>query len=728
MQERVELHLHTSSSEDVSFITPKDVIETAVKMGHKAVAVTCRNSVQDFPELEACQRKYGKDIKIIYGAEVFYLKDDTAYGIALLAKNKAGLKGLYRILSSLRKWGSRMVVDWNLIAAHRKNLLCGAMTWVASELDGPLEKLRYDDLSLFDYIAISPMEYSMVSEQVWHRQLYSIAKKHQIPVVAVGNCHYITARDSICKKLIERIRFGYADDTLYHFRTTGEMLREFSYLGKEAAYEVVVTNPNLIAQNIEWVYPIEGPYPKFTLPHAIESVRELCDKKLYLLYAENIPAEVTKRLEAEFAMLQEEEHASIYLLAHHIADYLHDKGVCFGVRGTVGSTLIAYLLGISDTNPLPAHYCCPHCAHREFHVSAVSGYDLPRKPCPKCGAVMYGDGHNIPYEADMGVLPGDRQPLLALNIPDELRSDVLEFIKQLLGENHVAYAGALGRIRKYLADAYIEVYRDAHGEISIEEEARIAEKLCTVKNSEGMHPGGIVLLPEGMEFEDITPIRKLNEPIHSMDQVTHMNFYDISAVIPKIDVISHEDYSRLTALFIATNTTPEDINYNDPKIYSMLCQSDTAGLVDFSSPLAKSLVGRILPRSFSELVKISGMLHGAGAWQDNGDRFLEEHPFGALIGDRDDIFQTLQNHGIDRETAYAVTEAVGKGRVNFEENRALMQSLSHTDIPEWYIESMKKIRYLFPKAHLAAYCKLSVALAWFKLYYPQEFCQFELKE
>ncbi len=258
MTERVELHLHTTASDDISVITPKDAIKAAMQTGHKAVAVTCRNTVQDFPEMETCQVKYGKDIKIIYGAEVYYLKDDTAYGIALLAKNEEGLKGLYHVLSSMQKRGDRKVVDWQVIADNRQNLLCGALTWTATELGDTLE-----NEDLFDYIAIVPSGYPLERERQW--QFYT---NSGIPVVAVGNCHYIDEEDSICRKVVQWTNTWDYDREATHYRSTRQMLQDFSYLGDNVAYEVVVTNSNLIADQIELVFPSCSSFPAFTLPLA----------------------------------------------------------------------------------------------------------------------------------------------------------------------------------------------------------------------------------------------------------------------------------------------------------------------------------------------------------------------------------------------------------------------------------------------------------------------------
>ena len=494
-------------------------------------------------------------------------------------------------------------------------------------------------------------------------------------------------------------------------------------VGKEAAYEVVVNNPNLIADQIEWIYPTAGQYPPFTLPNAYEDLKQLCTQRLQLLYPGKLPGEVQTRLEEETAMLEKADYASLYMLTHHIASYLRKKGAYMGARGPLGSTLAAYLLEISDTNPLPAHYHCPRCGHANFNIDAISGVDLPTKACPCCGADMRGDGHNIPYETCMGVIAGDLKPTIEINTPGEMRLEILQFLTELLGKERVAYAGTVGRISAYLAQAYIHVYRDACEEIKATEDDRIAEKLRGIKNSEGNHPGGIVLLPEGMDFEDVTPLRKLEEPMYGIDHVTHMDYYSIEHVLPKFNILSHSSYDHLTALFALTGVKPENIDYSDQAVHRLFLNGDTDDLPEFANQFTKELVQRLQPKNFSDLVKISGIAHGTNVWCDNAEHLLKTHHFHELIGDRDDIFLSLQNYGVDRSTAYRTMCTVRKGRFgdNTDRNAELTAKLRFAGVPEWYIRSMKKIKYLFPKAHAVTYVKLAFSLAWFKHYYPEQF-------
>ncbi|MBR2889656.1 MAG: PHP domain-containing protein [Oscillospiraceae bacterium] len=722
--ERVELSLHTTVSDDISVITPREAIETAVKLGHRAVAVTNLNSVQDFPELEDCQRRYGNKLKVIYGAKVHYLKDDTEYGISLLAKNQEGLRGLYRILSSMRKLGNCKVADWQVIEDNRKNLLCGCDCALMTELkasvmsseDTPQQQAEI--AKRYDYIALVPYDYP--EEKGINLQLYAIGKASGIPVVAVGNCHYIVPEDRICKKILSNT-YGKAEEIRStHFRTTEEMLDEFSYLGREAAYEVVVTNTNLIADRIEDVHPImDRSYPRFTLPNANEEVRRLSIEKLHALYGPQPPERIVERLETELRLLKKRQYASLYLLTGHIVRFLHEKEEVTSCRGTLGSSLVAYLLEISDVNPLPAHYHCSGCGYTDFNVDAISGYDLPSKTCLCCGGRMGGDGHNIPYETCMR-LDGRMAPDIEINISAEAMPGARQFLAELLGKERVAYAGTVGSIARYPAEKYVEAYVEQTGEVfSNERYAQILSKLNGVKRSEGRHPGGIVLLPEGMEFEDVTPIRKLDKPMYGIDQATHMDYHSIKDALPKISLLGHSDYMRLSVLFRLTGVKPEDIDYSDPEVYRLFLEGNSSVPPGFINDEMKKRLEQIQPENFSDLVRLFGMSHGIHVWDNNAEHLIKEYPFSYLIGDRDDVFLTLQKYGIDRETAYITMYIVRTGR--FRKYPKLAQKLLDTGVPEWYVRSMQKIRYLSAKAHAATYMKLAFSLAWFALYYPEQF-------
>lgn len=736
MTERVELHLHTTVSEDVSVITPKDVIKTAVQMGHKAVAVTCRNSVQDFPELETCQVKYGKDIKIIYGAEVYYLKDDTAYGIALLAKNEEGLKGLYRVLSSMQKWGDRKVVDWQVIADNRENLLCGALTWTATELGDALE-----NENLYNYIAIVTSGYPQERERQW--QFYT---NSGIPVVAVGNCHYVDEEDRICRKVVQWVNAWDYDREITHYRTTNQMLQDFSYLGDNAAYEVVVTNSNLIADQIEPVFPSCGQFPMFTIPDAKEDLRRLCRERVQDLYradiyGDGIPGLITERLEAELALTDAFEQSSIYMLLHRLGAELHKSGGYANVRGPLGSTLISYLLGISEINPLPAHYRCPNCKYAEFYERLESGYSFRDKPCPVCGEMMVGDGLHIPYETFTGLDWQTKKNSVEINVSASAREKTWQLLIDYIGAHRIARSGTTAPLGR-LANVYVQKYQDSCGEVFTKEKTdQIVNKLKEIKRDEWSAPGGFMLLPESMEFEDITPITQLDTPECGIRKRTHLDFHEISHVLQKINILSSSIYDRITELHRLTETTSADIDYSDRNVYRLFRNLDTCGIPHFSTDLCKKILRTLVDNHrfnernelyllFPTLVRVLGMTWGVNAWQDNAEGLITTAEFSNLIGARDDIFLTLQKYGIDPATAHSVMETVRKGSFckNTDENRIIVQKLLDAGVPQWYVDSMRKIGYLSNKAYAAHNTKTALTLAWFKVYHPKEFYTVTLRD
>lgn len=432
---------------------------------------------------------------------------------------------------------------------------------------------------------------------------------------------------------------------------------------------------------------MEQAYPKFTLPGADEDLLRICKERIRFLYGMNPPYLVTERLDAELAMMQGTNHSSVYMLVHHLTKHLHQKGYRTGMRGTFGSAFISFLLEITEENPLSAHYRCLNCKHTQWIPEAASGYDLPAEICPYCGRAMYGDGHNIPYETCMGLVPGEQKPYVEMHMTPAARETAVRFLLRLLGEDRVARA-------------------------------------CEWNN-----PVCFLLLPEGMKFEDVTPLTTLDPPVYGVRKQTVLPGYELGHVLQKVLLLPLDTYECTWELHRLTNTKPEDVRYNDRNVYQLFLKQETCGIPDFSSGVGKEILGRLEEVRFSDLVRISGMAHGTDVWYSNGENLLAEHPFRELIGDRDDIFLTLRKYGVDRETAYAVAETVRKGKLGVcsEDNARLEEMLRRAGVPQWYMDSMKRITYLFCKSHLVAFVKLYFSLAWFKHYYPEQFYNVTLR-
>ena len=432
---------------------------------------------------------------------------------------------------------------------------------------------------------------------------------------------------------------------------------------------------------------MEQSYPKFTLLGADEDLVRICTERIRLLYGINPPGLVTERFEAELRMMKGTNHSSVYMLLHHLAKHLHQRGYRTGMRGTFGSVLVSFLLGITGENPLPAHYRCPNCEYTQWMPEEASGYDLPTEICPHCGHELYGDGQNVPYETCMGLVPGEQEPHVEMHLTPAARETAVRCLVQLLGEERIARA-------------------------------------CEWNN-----PVCFMLLPEGMDFEDVTPVTMLDPPVYGVRKQTVLPGYELRHVLQKVLLLPLDTYDCVSELHHLTNTRAEDIYYNDPNVYRLFKKLDTLGIPEFSSGVGKEILGRLEEVCFSDLVRISGMVRGTDVWYNNGENLLAEHPFYRLIGDRNDIFLALQKYGVDRETAYAVAETVRKGKLGVcsEGNARLEKKLYHAGVPQWFIDSMKRITYLFCKSHLIAFVKLYYSLAWFKCYYPKQFYNITLR-
>ncbi len=698
--QRVELCLHTVMSDECSVIKPRDAIAVATAMGHPAVAITDLNSVQSFSLIEKCwARQEDWACNVIYGAQVYYEKAGKFYGLNLLAKNRDGIRELYRVISSLHKAGDRRVADRQVIADNRENLLVGAMSWTGME-----------DAEQYDYIALIPA--TCPGDQEQQRKFCAAAREKQIPVVAVSNCHYVFEEEGPLKAHLDEMLGREKEENPAHLYSTEEMLQAVAYLGEDIAREVVITAPNAIAEQAANVNLHSGDDPFFSLPDDRAEVRRLCYEKLHREYGNNPPEAAVSRLEQELSALDEGLLNGLFLLIHRITDQVHNQGEPIGYRGGIGSTLVAWLMDITDTNPLPAHYCCPKCRYVEFAESA-SGYDLPEKVCPHCGAELVRDGHDIPYETFL------LNPYLGIDIntTDGMHTGIKEAIAEHLGKYRVALAGCTGGIIEKRARLYLEEYTRREGKTLTEDErAWLLKKLTVIKDGDGQQIFGLMLLPEGMEWEDLTPLRTLETPLGSISKATHVDGWSLTHKLPKLNIVRHKGLNRLKKLFSVTGTRPEDIDYCDALRFF-----DPDGLAEFDTEFCRKLLTRVGEINFHNLVKISGFAHSTNGWTDNAERLLEEHPLEELISTRDDVFHTLRKYGVDRQTAFNAMTLTRKGGFDPERSVELTRILREAGVPDWYIQSMSKVKYLFPKAHAVHYVKIALALQWFKVHYPDAF-------
>ena len=421
-------------------------------------------------------------------------------------------------------------------------------------------------------------------------------------------------------------------------------------------------------------------YPPFTIPGAHADMKHICKEKLQALYGTKPPSPIMERLDAELSLMDRQNLSSIYMLLHHLSVRLRESGGKIGLRGTVGFTLISFLLGITDINPLPAHYRCSNCGYVAF-VTKDSGFDLTQNTCPNCDALLRSDGHDIPYETCMELAQGKQVETVDINVSASNWEKAVSFLVEFLGEDRIACA-------------------------------------CEWNN-----PVCFLLLQEGMKFEDVTPIIDMQSPVCGVRKQTVLPGYELTPAFLRVILLPHDDYDRIRWLHRLTKTKPENIDYSDPSIYKLFQNLDTCGIPCFSTDRSKEILQQLKDVQFSDLIRICGMTYGSDVWENNGERLLQSHTFRDLISARDDIFLTLRKHGIVSKTAQAVMECVRKGKFceDTVQNCKMTQQLLRAGVPAWYVEAMQKIHYLFPKAHAAHYAKIAATLAWFKVYYPNAF-------
>ena len=717
-----QLHLHTNLSDAVSLISVDEILGMAEEWGLAAVAFTNLNNLYDFGEI-AKRRKIASATKVIYGGEFFYESPHTGgiHKLTLLAKNQDGIKELYKIVSSKGQKDGVYLIDTAVLKANRKNLLVGSCGY-----DGELfacftdsnEELLEKTAAFYDYFEIFPSKDKQDKEI--NQKIAELGSTLGVLTVAASNAHYLSPEDAVCRDIVFNTRPPKIKKrNNLCFLDLNEMLQEFSYLGDETK-AVVVENPLALADLIEEVNPFKAGYFEIKWEGASEEIENLCRKRAHTLYGNPLPDAVEKRLDEELRLIKYNGFSSFYLTSYKIAKFITDKGHLIGTRGTAGSVFAAYLLGITDINPLPPHYLCPKCRYTEFALGA-DGLDLSAKNCPHCGTKLETHGHNIPYESFMG-LRGDKLPDFDINVPSDVRLSVIDYLQTLFGKEKVALGGTVGTLLEYKAENLLEKYETEKGmRFDPEKRALIIQKLTGIKWDDGMHPGGIMVIPRDMEFEDFTPLKKDWAPI----DVTHFDFHHLHDTIQKLDVLEVTALDFLETLRDMTGVFPKDTDLCNPSLYALFATGDTEGIPEFKIDFARKLLKETKPKTFSELIKILGLFHGTDVFFGNGELLLKMGiPLSLLPTTRDDIMNNLLAVGADKKDAFQMAEAtrkglMAKGRTDAAQ-RELFKGIS-APLGEWYYNFCSKARYMFPKAHAVEYALISLRLAWFKKYYPQEF-------
>ena len=714
-----------------------------------------------FVEMLAKQDVFDLDgINELGSTSMEQIKKLPTYHAIILAKNEIGRINLYRLVSwsHLQYYNRRPRIPKSAIQQYREGLIlgsaCEAGELFQAILEGKTEQEIIRIANFYDYLEIQPIGNNafMIREedrediqteedlQNLNRKIVKLGEQLHKPVLATCDVHFLNPEDEIYRRIIMAGKgFKDADQQAPLFlHTTEEMMKEFAYLGQEKAEEVVITNPNKIADMCEHIAPVRPDKCPPVIENSDKTLREICYNKAHEIYGEDLPPIVSERLERELNSIISNGFAVMYIIAQKLVWKSNDDGYLVGSRGSVGSSFVATMAGITEVNPLSPHYYCEVCHYYDFDSEEVkafsgrAGCDMPDKKCPVCGASLRKEGFDIPFETFLG-FKGNKEPDIDLNFSGEYQGNAHRYTEVIFGTGHTFKAGTIGTLADKTAFGYVKNYYEERGQRKrVCEINRIVEGCVGVRRTTGQHPGGIVVLPHGEEIYSFTPVQHPANDTETDIITTHFDYHSIDHNLLKLDILGHDDPTMIRMLEDLTGLNARNIPLDDKAVMSLFsstealgitpdqlveCPLGSLGIPEFGTDFAMQMLIDTKPKEFSDLVRIAGLAHGTDVWLGNAQVLIQEGKatISTAICTRDDIMIYLIQKGLDSEQSFTIMESVRKGKGLKPEWE---EEMKKHDVPDWYIWSCKKIKYMFPKAHAAAYVMMAWRIAYCKVYYP----------